>query len=268
MRADSLEEALAALRRPGARPYAGGTDLLVRVGDAAESGIRELVDIKAIREATGIERVNGSMRIGALVTAANIAGDEAVLGFAPALVEAATQTSAPLLRARGTVGGNLVTRQPAADIATALLALEATVRVATTDGDIRRFPIAECPVFGSDALEPAFLILDVAISSGEGSSFRKIGARRAFSRARAAVAVRIRRGESRVALAGLTRHPFESAGVASALDAGANGIDALERDLASRPPAAAPDPVAIGLVLELIRDAHASAVRRSAGASA
>ena len=70
-----LDEALAALARPGTRIYAGGTDLLVALTARRRwtGTVRELVDIKRLDATHGIVDVGDSLRIGAAVTAAALA---------------------------------------------------------------------------------------------------------------------------------------------------------------------------------------------------
>ena len=116
-----LGAARAALARPGAHVYAGGTDLLVALHERRPWArfVRTLVDVKALAPARGIVARGNTVRIGALVTAAELAASPLVRRAAPVLAEAARLTSSPALRRRGTVGGNLATPHPAGDVATA-----------------------------------------------------------------------------------------------------------------------------------------------------
>ena len=81
----------------------------------------------------GIVDVGDSLRVGAAVRPHTLAASRLARRVAPALAEAAAATSSPALRRRGTVGGNIVTPHPAGDVATALLALGATVEIADND---------------------------------------------------------------------------------------------------------------------------------------
>jgi xanthine dehydrogenase YagS FAD-binding subunit len=103
-RPESLDEALELLAREGAAPLGGGTDLAGQV----DRGIRTpalLVDLQD----TGLDgidvRADGA-EIGAGVTLADLAGSPALAGY-DAVVAAAAAAASPLLRAVGTVGGNL-----------------------------------------------------------------------------------------------------------------------------------------------------------------
>ncbi len=71
----TVPEAIAALKRRGARAYAGGTDLLVAMAARRPwvGAVSELVDIKNLAAAKGISERGASLRIGALTTTAELA---------------------------------------------------------------------------------------------------------------------------------------------------------------------------------------------------
>jgi xanthine dehydrogenase YagS FAD-binding subunit len=102
----TLQEALALLARPGAVPLAGGTDLAGQV----DRGIRTpelLVDLQELGLA-GIRALpDGGLEIGATTTLAALARAEELAPYA-AVREAAAVAASPLLRAVGSVGGNLL----------------------------------------------------------------------------------------------------------------------------------------------------------------
>lgn len=273
-RPDSLEQALSALARPGARCYAGGTDLLVALHQRAPwtSGIRELVDIKGITAAAGVQDRGTHIRIGALVTASELERDPLVARFASAVAEAARRTSAPMLRARGTVGGNLMTPHAVPDVATALLAIGATAMIASPATPITAVPIdALLDRAGAGSrvahLSHDALVVAVEIPKDARSAFEKLGTRRAFSRATVAVGVAVRAGRHRVAVSGLAERPFLATATATALDSGEDAADALARDLEPHESARNVEPGSLsdqrGLVGVLIARARDRAVRGS-----
>lgn len=234
-RPDSLAGAFAALERPGARIYAGGTDLLVALQQRSQwtASVRELVDIKHLSEAVGIHDVGNAVRVGALVTAEELTAHPLVTKFGRALAEAAQQTSAPALRSRGTVGGNLMTPHPAGDIATALLALGASVEVATSAtvvGTQSVDSLLSGEVHGADCA----LVLAVTFRKCSTSAFQKHGTRRAFSRSHAAAAVAVLDERHCGALGGVGHRPFLASNVASALDNRGDLDAALALDLSSQ----------------------------------
>jgi 4-hydroxybenzoyl-CoA reductase subunit beta len=91
---------------PGARIVAGGTDLLpnLRRGLGAPAA---LIDVGAIAGFGSVAREVQGWRLGAGVTLARLAADEALARALPALAQAAASIAGPGHRSVATVGGNL-----------------------------------------------------------------------------------------------------------------------------------------------------------------
>lgn len=107
-RADSVEQALAAVAAPGATVLAGGTELLnwMRLGIATPDRV---VDISRIGELDRIESLpGGGLRIGALVRLSAAAADARVAAGWPVLREAILKSASAQIRNLATVGGNLL----------------------------------------------------------------------------------------------------------------------------------------------------------------
>src|SRR5882672_8058590 len=114
----SINEAVSALKSApapadaddAARPIAGGQDLLTTMKDYITRPSR-VVNLKGIR---GLDRIvadgKGGLRIGALVTLAQLEEDPVVHRNFPGLAEAAHSIATPQIRNLGTVGGNLCQR--------------------------------------------------------------------------------------------------------------------------------------------------------------
>ena len=230
-----LDEALAALQHPGARIYAGGTDLLVALTarSAWTRSLRALVDIKRLEPVHGITDTGASLRVGAAVTAAELAASRLVRRAVPALAEAAAATSSPALRRRATVGGNIVTPRPTGDVTTALLALGATVEIADEDGPAE-IPLAALVTPRSRSWPQQRLLVAVHVPKRPLSAFEKLGSRAAFSRSIVAVAVSAADDGVHVALGGMNQRPFLAARTADAVERGLALGASLRRD--SRPP--------------------------------
>ena len=106
----SIKEAAAAVSQPEARILAGGTDLLGCLRDGVFQANR-LVSLNGIKELTGIRpRAGGGLRIGALTTLTEIAGNQQILATYPVLAQAAASVGSPQLHNQGTLGGNLCQR--------------------------------------------------------------------------------------------------------------------------------------------------------------
>jgi CO/xanthine dehydrogenase FAD-binding subunit len=124
----SLPEALGLLEQHGLDllVMAGGTVAMPLIND----GISLPSAVMGLRLAglDGIERANGRLRIGATTTLTQLLNQDVV----PALREAARSTASWSIRNMGTVGGNLFTPPPGGDVAVALLALDASVTLASS----------------------------------------------------------------------------------------------------------------------------------------
>jgi aerobic carbon-monoxide dehydrogenase medium subunit len=128
---DSLDEVVRMLHENGedAKVIAGGHSLLplMKLRLAAPT---LLVDLRNIPGLHGIQRENGSWRIGTLTRHADLQ-DAPELGVASV---AAGQIADQQVRNRGTIGGSLAHGDPASDLPAVLLALEGQVSAQGQDG--------------------------------------------------------------------------------------------------------------------------------------
>lgn len=88
---------------------AGGTDLLALMKEDVVAPKR-LVNIKEIKELSGINASASGLRIGALATLVEIAENRSVHEKYPALAEAVHEAASPQIRNMATLGGNLCQR--------------------------------------------------------------------------------------------------------------------------------------------------------------
>ncbi len=104
LRPSSVDEAVALLRaNPGARVLAGGTDIVPNL----KYGMYEtqhLVALRGLSKELRYVRHDGDLHLGALCTIDQLARDPRM---PPALAEACAQIAGPQLRRMGTLGGNL-----------------------------------------------------------------------------------------------------------------------------------------------------------------
>jgi carbon-monoxide dehydrogenase medium subunit len=137
---ESLDEAVAALTAAGedAKLLAGGHSLipLMKLRLAAPS---VLVDLRRVPGLRGIQRENGSLRIGALTRHADLQVRDDLGIWAKAAVQIADQQ----VRNRGTIGGSLVHGDSASDLPTVLLAAEGSVTVRGPGDATREIPAGE-----------------------------------------------------------------------------------------------------------------------------
>lgn len=168
--------------KDGWRYVAGGTDLVIQL----RRGVRhsdDLIDLSAIASMRGIKSETDGFQIGALCTHKDIELHEVLCTAYPALRAAARVIGGHQIRNVGTVGGNLANASPAADVAVALLALDATVCAKGRDGS-RDVAIDDLFVAsGKTTLAAGELIESVRLAKPSGnvsSTFLKVGRRKAM----------------------------------------------------------------------------------------
>jgi CO/xanthine dehydrogenase FAD-binding subunit len=142
--AKSIPDALDALLHAAgpARLIAGGTDLLLDIGQGRHAPVHTLVDVTRVPEMGVIEIRNEHLFIGASVPLNKLNDSPLVLDHAQALVEACHLIGGPQVRNIATLGGNVGHALPAADGTIALLALGSEAEIASLDGT-RRVPLQE-----------------------------------------------------------------------------------------------------------------------------
>jgi CO/xanthine dehydrogenase FAD-binding subunit len=140
---ESLDEAVSILDEYGedAQILAGGTDLIPHMKQR-KAEPKHVVNIKKIQELACIEETPEGFRIGALAKLRAVELSPQIREKAPLLSEAARSIGSVQIRNMGTVGGNICNASPSADMATALLALDAKVHVYGNDGE-KTYPMAE-----------------------------------------------------------------------------------------------------------------------------
>jgi len=183
----SLAEALDAMAEPGARPIAGGTDLLIELARGEHAGIETLVDLTRVPGLDAIDVTDhpdggSTVTIGALVTHNRVVASPELQRLGAPLVQACREVGSPQLRNRATVAGNLVTASPANDSISALLALDAEVTIASRSAQ-RTLPLASFHTgFRQTALEPGELVTGISFPALTGpwrGVFVKLGLRKA-----------------------------------------------------------------------------------------
>jgi len=180
---NSLTEALTLLdtHRHAARIIAGGTDLLLEL----ERGARQLEAVIDVSRLAGLDTItqdDGRIHLGPAVTHNQVVESELCREGAFPLVSACWQVGSPQIRNRGTIAGNLATASPANDTICPLMALDASVTLASIDGR-RDVPLADFFLgVRKTALADNEMIVDIhfpALKPDQVGTFEKLGLRRA-----------------------------------------------------------------------------------------
>jgi CO/xanthine dehydrogenase FAD-binding subunit len=178
--AETLEDALSAIAS-GARPIAGGTDLVVGARQGKAPLPESIVAIDRIGSLRGIADVGERFRIGALTTHEEIAASAAIRDRFTALADASAIVGSHATRANGTIGGNVMNASPAMDTGAPLLCFDATVTLRSNDGE-RTIPLAELWTGPATTVaEPTELLVHVdmpAPAPGTGSAYVRLEYRR------------------------------------------------------------------------------------------
>jgi aerobic carbon-monoxide dehydrogenase medium subunit len=182
----SLDEALAALAAHGgqARVVAGGTDVIPLLR-GRKLAVEALVDVTHLPGMDLLERNGDAISIGGAVTHAQAAASPIIKEGAGLLAQGASSVGSPQIRNQGTLAGNLVNGQPAADTSIPLLALDASVTIASAAGErevrLRDFFLDQ----GRTALDPGKEILTriqfIALGPNQGGAYQRLAKRKALA---------------------------------------------------------------------------------------
>lgn len=231
-RASSVEHAVALLGSdPEAKALAGGQSLLplMRLRFARPT---LLVDIGRIPELAYVREEGDEVAIGALTRHHDLATSEALRAACPIVAYAAGDIGDPQVRHVGTIGGSCAHADPASDLPTVLLALDASLVVRGLAGASRTIPASAFfrGLFETD-LAPDELLTEIRVprTGARGWSYLKYH-RRAMDWALVGVAALASDGQGpAVALANMSDRPMRATGIEEALAAGADPVAAAER---------------------------------------
>jgi CO/xanthine dehydrogenase FAD-binding subunit len=177
----SLDEALALFASDdSARPFAGGTDLMVQL-DAGQLPATRFVNLWGLPELRGITESPDAVTLGALTTYTDVRASAVLAQEYPLLVRAAEETGGIATQNRGTIGGNIANASPAADTPPALLVYDAELELRSAAGT-RRVPYTTFhTAYKQMLLAPGEIIFRIRLPRRTGwrDCYRKVGPRRA-----------------------------------------------------------------------------------------
>ncbi|MCP4298870.1 MAG: hypothetical protein GY786_25090 [Proteobacteria bacterium] len=143
----SKDELLSEIKTRQGTPFrfvAGNTDLLLEIKKSKPTDLSLInLGLLDLPEMRSIQIENNGLRIGSLVTAAQLVDHDELGKRLPLLKKAAHSVASPQIREVATLGGNLCTASPAGDMSCALVALEAVIEILSDSGDLRTLPIGD-----------------------------------------------------------------------------------------------------------------------------
>jgi CO/xanthine dehydrogenase FAD-binding subunit len=178
--ASTVEEAVRELAA-GARPLAGGTDLVVGARQGKAPLPESLVAIHRLEELGRLRDREQDLRIGALVTHAELAANPIVRSRLTALADACAIVGSHATRAFGTIGGNVMNASPAMEAGGPVLCFDSTITLRSASST-RSLDIAELLAGpGQTTAAPDELLEDVQVPlapEGTGSAYVRLEYRR------------------------------------------------------------------------------------------
>ena len=178
----TVDDVLALLREcgDGAKLLAGGQSLVPLMNFRVVQPTA-LIDLNRVGSLDYIVERDGVLALGALTRQHNVELSAAVRARAPLLAEAVPFVAHTALRRRGTIGGSVAHADPAAEIATVLVALGGTV-IAQGSNGMRAIPADQFFLsYFTTALKPDELLTELqlpTVPSGTGAAFIEISRRR------------------------------------------------------------------------------------------
>ncbi len=227
-RAGSIAEAVELLGgTEDAKLLAGGHSLipLLRVRFTRPS---LLVDIGRLDDLRYVREDGDRIAIGALTRHAELAGDALLAERCAIISRAAARIGDPQVRHRGTIGGSVAHGDPASDLGTVLLTLDADLVAEGPDG---RLTIPATEFFAGTfmtALGPHDVLTEIRVPAVDAGVYLKL-VRRAQDWATVGVAAARVDGRVQVGLTSMGATPLRARGVEAAVAGGASPADAASR---------------------------------------
>ena len=199
----SLEDALTYLsdHAETCKSIAGGTDLIPDLR-AEKLHPRHILNVLDLEELGGISETENMIRIGPTTTFTELIENDLINRFLPLLVKASSQVGGPQIRNRGSIGGNICTGSPAADVLPAVIALDSELDLRSKKNGTRRIPANEAVQAPYNTnLEPDELLTGIFIHKlqpGTRSAYEKIATRNAMARAFMNLSIVLHRDEEGV----------------------------------------------------------------------
>jgi carbon-monoxide dehydrogenase medium subunit len=224
-RAGSVEEAIELLGSDEDAKLLAGGHSLVPAMKLRIARPTMLVDIGGLNDLRFVREDDDRIAIGALTRHAQVAADPSLRTSCAILAHAAGEVGDPQVRHRGTIGGSVSHADPASDLATVLLTLDAELLARGSGGERT---IAAGDFFTGpfdNALAHDEVLVEIRVPKVERGAYLK-HSRRAQDWATVAVAAADVGGRVQVGLASMGPMPLRATAVEQALANGASPADA------------------------------------------
>jgi aerobic carbon-monoxide dehydrogenase medium subunit len=223
-RADSVDHALELLGRHGdeAKLLAGGHSLLPLMRlRLAQPGV--LVDIGRLSDLSYVRDAGDHVAVGALTTHADVHANDVLKANCPILSHTAGEVGDPQVRHLGTIGGSVAHGDPASDLPTVLLALEAQFLIRGPSGERTAAATDFFKGLFEVDLSPQEMITEIRVpkTGDAGWSYQKFH-HRAQDWAIVGVAAVRSNGSARIGLTTMGETPLRARAVEEALASGAD----------------------------------------------
>ncbi|MSQ11772.1 MAG: xanthine dehydrogenase family protein subunit M [Dehalococcoidia bacterium] len=166
MLAHTVDEAVSLLSKDGqgARPIAGGTDVIVQLRAGRRPQVKLLVDVKGIPDVGRLSyNPREGLYIGSAVPCYQIYENKAIAAAYPGLIDSVSLIGSIQIQGRASVGGNLCNAAPSADAIPSLIVLGGVATIAGPKGK-REVPVEQfCTGPGQTVLQPGEFLVSIRI---------------------------------------------------------------------------------------------------------
>ncbi len=162
---------------------AGGTDLVFKLQSGKEQA-EALIDTQGIEGFDQLEFSDREVVIGAGVTHGQVAADKLMIEKLPAITQACLSVGSCQIRTVATLAGNVVSAQPAADGAIALVALGAEAEIVSVSGS-KKVTVQDLYArLGKSVIDPTQEVISAFYiqqpQPGQGNAYGRISPRNAL----------------------------------------------------------------------------------------
>lgn len=162
---------------------AGGTDIIIQINQK-QIIPSMVVDLKKVEDLKYIKEEDGLIKIGALSNFSSIEKSELIKSKAKVLSEACGNVGSVQIRNLGTIGGNVVNASAAGDSITALMALDASLLLKSSNGERIMKVVDFYEGEGNSQIRKDEILTEVFFTTPSDNtltSFTKLGKRKALA---------------------------------------------------------------------------------------